>query len=245
MTVRSLHYYEQIGLLTPAGRTAAGYRLYGAEQIERLYRIALLRSLGLPLDAVQRSLESDNQTLQTLLRTHLDAVDTDLAARARLRTRLAQLVELLESNGATTGGLLEVLEDMTMTRPVVDQRISILVYDDIEAGYEHLIDVYALGPGELTRDESGRAVHAAISAGDGELWLHPETKEFGLASPKHLRGASGTMAIMVDDVDAHHRHAVERGATIRYEPVDQPYGYREYGAVDPEGHLWSFMKALA
>ena len=35
MTVRSLHYYEQIGLLTPAGRSAAGYRLYGHEQIER------------------------------------------------------------------------------------------------------------------------------------------------------------------------------------------------------------------
>jgi hypothetical protein len=29
-----------------------------------------------------------------------------------------------------------------------------------------------------------------------------------------------------------------------YGPVDQPYGYREYGARDREGHLWSFMKAV-
>ena len=52
------------------------------------------------------------------------------------------------------------------------------------------------------------------------------------------------MAVLVDDVDAHHAHAVAEGADIRYEPVDQPYGYREYGAHDPEGHLWSFMKPL-
>ena len=35
-----------------------------------------------------------------------------------------------------------------------------------------------------------------------------------------------------------------KARTIMYEPVDQPYGYREYSAVDPEGHLWSFMKPL-
>ena len=33
-------------------------------------------------------------------------------------------------------------------------------------------------------------------------------------------------------------------AVIRYEPVDQPYGYREYSALDHEGGLWSFMKPL-
>jgi MerR family transcriptional regulator, thiopeptide resistance regulator len=49
--------------------------------------------------------------------------------------------------------------------------------------------------------------------------------------------------VLVDDVDDHHRHAVGEGATIRYPPVDQPYGFREYSALDPEGHLWSFMRA--
>jgi len=49
---------------------------------------------------------------------------------------------------------------------------------------------------------------------------------------------------MVDDVDAHHERAKTKGAEIVYAPVDQPYGYREYSARDPEGGLWSFMKAL-
>jgi len=49
---------------------------------------------------------------------------------------------------------------------------------------------------------------------------------------------------MVDDVDAHHRHAVAEGARIVYEPLDQTYGYRVYTAHDLEGHVWSFMKHL-
>ncbi|MEM8746547.1 MAG: VOC family protein [Actinomycetota bacterium] len=96
----------------------------------------------------------------------------------------------------------------------------------------------------MSRDGDGNAVHAEIEAGDGVIWMHPERPEYDLSTPKRLDGASATMAIMVGDVDAHHRHAVAEGATIRYAPVDQPYGYREYSAIDPAGHLWSFMKPL-
>ncbi|MGH3627877.1 MAG: VOC family protein [Sciscionella sp.] len=40
---------------------------------------------------------------------------------------------------------------------------------------------------------------------------------------------------MVEDVDAHHAHAVGAGAEIVHPPTDQPYGFREYSARDPEG----------
>jgi hypothetical protein len=53
-----------------------------------------------------------------------------------------------------------------------------------------------------------------------------------------------TMAVMVDDVDAHFRHAQAEGAVIDYEPVDQLDGYREYGARGSEGGLCSFMRSL-
>ena len=62
--------------------------------------------------------------------------------------------------------------------------------------------------------------------------------------PATLGAATATTAVMVADVDAHYRHASEEGATIVYQPVDQPYGYREYSARDSEGGLWSFMKPL-
>lgn len=52
---------------------------------------------------------------------------------------------------------------------------------------------------------------------------------------EHLGAATGTTAVMVEDVDAHHARAVEAGADIVYPPTDQPYGFREYSARDPEG----------
>ena len=104
--------------------------------------------------------------------------------------------------------------------------------------------MFGLGPGELTLDADGCAVHGELEAGNGVVWLHPESPTFGLASPRTVGTATATMAVMVDDVDAHHRRTVERGGTIAYPPVDQPYGYREYGARDAEGGLWSFMRPL-
>jgi uncharacterized glyoxalase superfamily protein PhnB len=65
-----------------------------------------------------------------------------------------------------------------------------------------------------------------------------------LRSPASLGGATSSTAVVVDDVDAHFAHARDHGAAIEYEPVDQPYGYREYSARDPEGGLWSFLAAL-
>ncbi len=127
----------------------------------------------------------------------------------------------------------------------INRPIATLVYRDVAAALEHLTGVFGLGPCELTNDPEGNAVHGEVDAGSGSIWLHPESAEFGLASPAQLGGASATMVVIVDDVDEHHAAAVERGATVRYAPVDQPYGYREYGALDCEGHLWSFMKPLA
>ena len=118
------------------------------------------------------------------------------------------------------------------------------MYADLDAAMKHLVDVFDLGPGELTRDPDGVPVHGTVDAGDGEIWLHPESPDFGLASPRSVGAATAMTAVMVDDVDAHYDRARNHGAEIVYAPVDQPYGYREYSARDLEGGLWSFMKAL-
>lgn len=245
LTVRTLHHYEDIGLIEPCGRSDAGHRLYGPAAVERLYRIAALRDLGMGLDRVRAAL--DGTDLTSILDGHVAELGRRLEAENRLRNRLHRLVERLGSadeSQVATGDLLSILEDMTMLQPTLDRRIAILVYDDLEAAYDYLTRVFGFGPGSLVRDDDGAVVHAEIHAGDGEFWLHTESPDFKLHPPAALGGASGTMAIIVDDVDAHHAFAVEQGAEIRYPPVDQPYGYREYCAVDPAGHLWSFMKPL-
>jgi DNA-binding transcriptional MerR regulator len=245
LTVRTLHYYEEIGLLVASGRTVAGHRVYDDADVERLYRICLLRRLGLPLGEIKRALDDPAWSLRAAMNTHLCELERRLEAGGRLRSRLTHLLaSMATSDGLLTEELLAVLEEMTMLETTVQRRISILVYANLEAAYEFLVRVFGLGPGELTRDTTGRVIHGELQAGDGVVWLHPETTEFGLASPRSVGASTACVAVMVDDVDEHFRHATEQGAEIVYEPLDQPYGYREYSARDCEGGLWSFMKAL-
>jgi MerR family transcriptional regulator, thiopeptide resistance regulator len=246
LTVRTLHYYEEIGLLVASGRSDAGHRLYADSDVERLYRICLLRRLGLPLGEIARALDDPAWSLRAAMTTQLADLDHRVEAATRLRSRVAQLVGSTSApEGPMTQDLLEVLEEMTMLDATVQRRIAILVYSDLEGAFEYLMRVFGLGPGELTRDpNSGEVVHGELQAGDGVVWLHPEAPAFGMQSPRTLGASTASVALMVDDVDAHFRHAKEQGAVIDYEPVDQPYGYREYSARDSEGALWSFMKPL-
>ena len=67
------------------------------------------------------------------------------------------------------------------------QRLTLLVYDDIEAVHDHLVAVFGFGPGTITRDESGRVVHGELHVGDGVIWMHPPSAEYNLAVPREPR----------------------------------------------------------
>lgn len=245
LSIRTVRYYDQIGLLIPSRRSPAGHRLYDDTDVRRLYRICLLRRAGLPLAEIGMALDEPAWDLHQAMLVHLELLDHQQAVGAALRRRLAAM---LSTSGAdsvpTTEQLLETMEDMTMPEDALQRRISILVYDDISAVHAWLVRVFGLGPGRLEHDDQGRCVHGEVQAGDGVIWLHQVSTEFGLASPKTLGAATGTTAVMVEDVDDHHRRALAEGAEILYPPTDMPYGYREYSARDPEGGLWSFMRPL-
>ncbi len=52
VSVRTLHHYDEVGLLQPSGRNAAGYRLYSPEDLRRLQRVLFYRELGFSLDTI-------------------------------------------------------------------------------------------------------------------------------------------------------------------------------------------------
>jgi DNA-binding transcriptional MerR regulator len=52
VSVRTLHHYDEIGLLVPAGRSEAGYRLYEQNDLERLQQVLFFRELGFSLEAI-------------------------------------------------------------------------------------------------------------------------------------------------------------------------------------------------
>jgi DNA-binding transcriptional MerR regulator len=90
VTVRTLHHYDEVGLMRPSGRSEAGYRRYTDADIERLQRILFYRELEFGLDDIRDALaDPDADTLVHLRRQH-----ALLGARIERLKRLSDAVAL-------------------------------------------------------------------------------------------------------------------------------------------------------
>jgi DNA-binding transcriptional MerR regulator len=86
ITVRSLHHYDEIGLLQPSGRSLAGYRLYTDPDLIRLQHVVVYRRLGFALEQI------------ALLLDHPETVEEHLRRqRAAVTARLEELSELVQA----------------------------------------------------------------------------------------------------------------------------------------------------
>jgi MerR family transcriptional regulator, thiopeptide resistance regulator len=124
--------------------------------------------------------------------------------------------------------------------PTIERIIPVLTYEDIPAAHDFLVQAFGFVAGGVHRTPEGQPVHGEVHAGDATIWLHRVLAEHQLASPLAVDVANSGLVVHVDDVDAHYQRARSAGARIDSEPVDQPYGQREYGARDLEGHRWWF-----
>lgn len=79
LTVRTIRYWSDEGVLPPVGRSAGGYRLYDAASVARLELIRTLRELGLGLDVVRRVLAGE-ATVAQVAATHVAALDARMRA---------------------------------------------------------------------------------------------------------------------------------------------------------------------
>jgi len=115
LTVRTLHHYDELGLLCPAERSRAGYRLYSEEDLARLTRILLLRTLGLPLAEIRRQLAREETSLVASLEEHIARLREQIAFEERLLARLETLVAKLDRVGeASVEELIDTLEMIKM-----------------------------------------------------------------------------------------------------------------------------------
>lgn len=89
VTVRTLHYYDEIGLLTPSEVTDAGYRIYDEAALERLYQIRFFRELAFSLDDIKEIMENPGYNKNEAVRMHRDLL-------VKKRIRLDQLIGLLD-----------------------------------------------------------------------------------------------------------------------------------------------------
>ncbi len=90
----ALIYYDTIGLLHPSGRSVANYRLYSANDLKRMDRIVLLRSAGLPLEAIAALLGNEGDELGRALEGRLSAINDEIQ---RLRNQQQVILRLLEN----------------------------------------------------------------------------------------------------------------------------------------------------
>lgn len=115
LTVRTLHHYDEIGLLSPARRSASGYRVYGEAEAARLLEIMLLRRLGLSLDEIGTMLDGPGGGLGPALSTHIDRLRRRIDDERRLLRRLEAVAERLSHDGRLpVDELTTTMEMLTM-----------------------------------------------------------------------------------------------------------------------------------
>lgn len=95
LSVRALHHYDEIGLLSPARRTPSGHRLYGADEVRRLQQIASLRQLGLSLDDIGECLARREFSLERVIALQIERMQEEIHRRRRLCASLERLRERL------------------------------------------------------------------------------------------------------------------------------------------------------
>lgn len=115
LTVRALRHYDQIGLLRPARRSPAGYRLYGEADVARLQQVQSLRQLGLSLAQIQACLDGGRLSLNDAIGLHLQRVRAQIALQQKLQRRLEAIFKALQTQrGVTVERLLETIEVIQM-----------------------------------------------------------------------------------------------------------------------------------
>jgi DNA-binding transcriptional MerR regulator len=111
VTVRTLHHYDEIGLLTPSQRSRAGHRLYTDPDLTRLQQVVVYRRLELPLDAIASLLEGGDDAVTHLLRQR-EAVLTRLDELSELVTAIDRALEReMSDQPATPEELKELFGD--------------------------------------------------------------------------------------------------------------------------------------
>jgi MerR family transcriptional regulator, thiopeptide resistance regulator len=115
VSVRTLHYYDEIGLLSPSHRTEAGYRLYGEKDIIRLQQIISLRQIGFSLEEIRECFEQRNFSFEHIIQLHTVRLRQQIELSQKLLNRLEAIAQTVSSmETVSVEALIETIEVMSM-----------------------------------------------------------------------------------------------------------------------------------
>src|SRR6516225_3945384 len=115
LTVRTLHHYDEIGLLKPSLHTEAGYRLYTPADVARLQQVLSLRQLGFALEQVRDCLDRPGFAPLEVIRLHVARLREQIELQRKLCERLEALAEHFRTaEEVSADAFLYTIEAMTM-----------------------------------------------------------------------------------------------------------------------------------
>lgn len=140
LSVRTLHYYDEIGLLQPRSLTPSGHRVYGADELARLQRIKSLRQLGFSLDEIRACLDAPDFSAHRVIELHVKR----LREQIREQERLVGLLETLDASVAdgavaSPDALIRAIESMTsLEREFTAEELAELRERGERLGHDHV-----------------------------------------------------------------------------------------------------------
>jgi DNA-binding transcriptional MerR regulator len=117
ISIRTLHYYDEIGLLSPSQRTESGHRLYEEPDIIRLQQIMSLRQLGFSLEEIRECLENATAfSLRQVIDLHQTRLREQITLLNTLLNRLNAIAkELQTTQSVAVEHLIQTMETITMS----------------------------------------------------------------------------------------------------------------------------------
>ena len=90
LSIRTLRYYDQIGLFSPSLYTEAGHRRYTSEDMQLLLQILVLKKMHLPLEEIKEIIHTNNQNLLDTLDQQINRIKSEIAMQQKLLQQLEQ-----------------------------------------------------------------------------------------------------------------------------------------------------------
>jgi DNA-binding transcriptional MerR regulator len=115
LSVRTLHHYDEIALLSPSQRTPSGHRLYSVGDIARLQQIQALRLMGLSLDDIRGLIDGQGFAPHRVIQLQLSRLEQQIVLQQRLADRLKLLAQQLNNSAHIhVDELCRIIEATTM-----------------------------------------------------------------------------------------------------------------------------------
>jgi MerR family transcriptional regulator, thiopeptide resistance regulator len=115
LTIRTLHHYDEIGLLKPSLHSEAGHRLYTSGDVARLQQVMSLRQLGFSLEEVRGCLDRPGFSPLEVIRLHVARLREQIEQQKKLCERLEALAGIFRAAGEVPAEeFIRTIEEMTM-----------------------------------------------------------------------------------------------------------------------------------